>query len=171
MARLNNPDYTNIKSIHELSVFNLKGEPVQLAIYKGHVCIIVNIATKSPFTDMHYKQFNGLMKTLGESKGLRILAFPCNQFGLEEPGTSEEIEEHAIKNNVLFDIYGKIEVNGENASPLYKYMKKHLSGNKTGDMIRWSYTKFIVTKAGVPVERFGPEIEPRTFEEILTPYW
>ncbi|XP_047025554.1 phospholipid hydroperoxide glutathione peroxidase-like [Helicoverpa zea] len=169
---VNNPDHTKAKTIYEFMALDINGEIVRFNKYEGKVCIICNVATKSPFTAQHYKQFNELIDQFGESKGLQILAFPCNQFGKEEPGTSEEIAEHAKRNNVKFDLFAKVDVNGDGACMIWKFLKRCVPGNaKAGDMVKWNYTKFIVNKAGIPVERHGPEVEPYKFADLLNPYW
>lgn len=105
-----------------------------------------------------------------ESKGLRILAFPCNQFGSQEPGTSEEIEQFARgKYNATFDLFGKINVNGNNADPLWKYLK-HKQGGTLGDFIKWNFTKFIVDKEGRPVKRYSPKTSPFAMKKDLETY-
>ncbi|KAF9804628.1 hypothetical protein SFRURICE_014536 [Spodoptera frugiperda] len=168
--KINNPNYTLAQTLHEFTVIDLKGNLVKLDKYKGNVCIYVNTATNSPFTDMHYKQFNALMDKFADEKGLRILAFPCNQFGME-PGTPESIAAHAEKHNVKFDIFAKMDVNGETACDVWKFIKARVPGGAHGNMIKNNYTKFIVSKQGIPVQRYGPEVEPGEFEPFLNPYW
>ncbi|KAF9407008.1 hypothetical protein HW555_012824 [Spodoptera exigua] len=152
-------------------MMDIKGDLVKLDKYNGNVCIYVNVATNSPFTDIHYKQFNDLMDKFADTKGLRILAFPCNQFGMEEPGTPESISAHAEAHNVKFDIFAKIDVNGETACDVWKFMKAQVPGGAHGRMIKNNYTKFIVTKQGVPMERYGPEVQPIELEKVLCSYW
>lgn len=108
---------------------------------------------------------------LAETKGLRILAFPCNQFGSQEPGTNEEIKAFATgKYGVQFDMFSKINVNGDNADPLYKYLK-HKKGGTLGDFIKWNFTKFLVDKNGQPVKRYSPTDEPFSIKKDLEQYW
>ncbi|GFS10160.1 glutathione peroxidase [Elysia marginata] len=100
--------------------------------------------------------------------GLAILGFPCNQFGSQEPGTNEEIKKFAQEGfGVQFDIFDKIEVNGKNAHPLYKYLKKEQKGT-FGDFIKWNFSKFLVNKEGKPVNRYAPNVEPNAIEKDFT---
>lgn len=92
-------------------------------------------------------------------RGLRILGFPCNQFGKQEPGTDAEIKEFAIAHGAKFDLFSKIDVNGNNAHPLYKFLKK-AQGGTFGDSIKWNFTKFLCNKKGVPVKRYSPTSDP-----------
>nr|UCK81636.1 probable phospholipid hydroperoxide glutathione peroxidase [Arenicola marina] len=107
---------------------------------------------------------------LAESKGLRILAFPCNQFGSQEPGTNEEIKEFARgKYGAQFDLFAKIDVNGSNALPLFNYLKMK-QGGTLGDFIKWNFTKFVVDKEGKPVKRYAPNVEPNSIRKDLDSY-
>ena len=92
-------------------------------------------------------------------RGLRILGFPCNQFGGQEPGTNEEIKQSAIEHGARFDLFSKIDVNGNNAIPLYKFLKR-VQGGTFGDAIKWNFTKFLCNKEGIPVKRYGPTTDP-----------
>ena len=94
-----------------------------------------------------------------EADGLRILAFPCNQFGNQEPGTNDEIKAFVEKYGVRFDIFDKIDVNGKTAHPLYDYLKDR-QGSVMGKFIKWNFTKFVIDKRGIPVDRFGPTVDP-----------
>lgn len=108
---------------------------------------------------------------LAETKGLRILAFPCNQFGSQEPGTNEEIKAFATgKYGVQFDMFSKINVNGNDAIPLWKYLKNK-QGGTLGDFIKWNFTKFLVDKNGQPVKRYAPNEEPFSIKKDLEKYW
>lgn len=92
-------------------------------------------------------------------RGLRILGFPCNQFGKQEPGTNAEIKEFAIAHGAKFDLFSKIDVNGNTAHPLYKFLKK-AQGGTFGDSIKWNFTKFLCNKKGIPVKRYSPTTDP-----------
>lgn len=108
---------------------------------------------------------------LAESKGLRILAFPCNQFANQEPGTNAEIKAWAQKKfGVTFDMFSKINVNGNDAIPLYKFLKSR-QGGTLGSWIKWNYTKFLVDKNGQPVKRYSPQDEPFEIKKVLDKYW
>jgi len=108
-----------------------------------------------------------------DSRGLRILAFPCNQFGHQEPKTDAQIKAWAHENyGVTFDLFHKINVNGEDAIPLYKYLKSQQGGFMGWfSWIKWNYTKFLVDKNGQPVERYGPQTPPDSIRADLPRYW
>lgn len=129
----------------------------------------MNVASQCGYTDTHYTQLNELYERYAE-RGLRILAFPCNQFGGQEPGSLNEILQFTRKRNVKFDVFEKIEVNGENTHPLWEYLKT-VQGGTFGDFIKWNFSKFIVDRHGVPVERFGPNVSPSELEPYLAKYW
>ncbi|XP_050304785.1 uncharacterized protein LOC126742196 [Anthonomus grandis grandis] len=169
-AITNPKNYKEAKSIYEFSAKNIKGEDVSLEKYKGHVCIIVNVASQCGYTANNYKELVELYDAYHESKGLCILAFPCNQFGNQEPGTNEDICEFVAKKNVKFDLFDKIDVNGSNAHPLFKYLK-HKLGGTMGDFIKWNFTKFIIDKSGQPVERHGPNTNPKDLKKNLQKYF
>jgi len=159
------------KSIYEFSADDIDGNKVSMEKYKGHVCVIVNVATKCGFTDKSYEQLQAIYDELGAAKGLRILGFPCNQFSSQEPGTNAEIKEFAkSKFGVTFDMFSKIDVNGDGAHPLFKYLK-FKQGGTFGDFIKWNFSKFIVDKQGQPVERYAPTVEPFVLKKDLDKYW
>ncbi|KAG7456727.1 hypothetical protein MATL_G00239020 [Megalops atlanticus] len=104
-------------------------------------------------------------------KGLRILGFPCNQFGKQEPGTEEEIKEFAKGYNAEFDLFSKIDVNGDNAHPLWKWMKEQPKGKGTlGNNIKWNFTKFLINREGHVVKRYSPMDDPSVVEKDLPSY-
>ncbi|KAL1512662.1 hypothetical protein ABEB36_002220 [Hypothenemus hampei] len=158
-----NPDPKTAQSIYEFNVKDINGDDVSLEKYKGHVCIIVNVASQCGLTKGNYEQLNELYEKYGENQGLRILAFPCNQFGHQEPGSNEEICQFISKKNVKFDMFEKVNVNGNDAHPLWKYLK-HKQGGTLGEFIKWNFTKFIVDKNGQVVERHGPNTDPKTIK-------
>jgi len=96
-------------------------------------------------------------------KGLEILAFPCNQFGKQEPGTNEDIKKFAASKGATFKIFDKIDVNGKNAHPLYLYLRKELKGT-LGSLIKWNFTKFLCNRDGKPIKRYSPPSKPLSFE-------
>lgn len=163
-------EWQNAKSIYEFKVRDINGHEVSLSKYQGHVCIIVNVASRCGHTKSNYEQFVELYDKYSKEKGLRILAFPCNQFGKQEPGNSEKICEFAKKRNVQFDMFEKIEVNGQNAHPLWKYLTSRIEGPK-GQKIDWNFTKFIIDKEGQIVERHKPSVKPLQMIEFLEKYW
>lgn len=170
-ATMANPEnWKEAKSIYEFTANDIHGQPVSLEKYRGHVCIIVNVASQCGYTKNNYKELVDLYNEYSESKGLRILAFPCNQFGGQEPGDAAEICSFVASKNVKFDMFEKINVNGDNAHPLWKYLK-HKQGGTLGDFIKWNFTKFIIDKNGQPVERHGPSTNPKDLVKSLEKYW
>ncbi|PHR16888.1 MAG: glutathione peroxidase [Sphingopyxis sp.] len=144
--------------VTEFHVKQADGSDLDLAKHKGKVLLIVNTASKCGFTP----QYEGLEKLHQEyeDKGLEILAFPCNQFGNQEPGDADEIRNFCSLNyDVSFPLMGKIEVNGNGADPLWKYLKSEKSG-LLGSRIKWNFTKFLVDREGNVVARFGPAVKP-----------
>lgn len=148
--------------IYDFKVINNKGEEVSLAQYKGKVLLIVNTATGCGFTPQ-YKGLEELYKKY-KDQGLEILDFPCNQFGHQAPGSDKEIDSFCtLKYDTTFPRFRKIDVNGENASPLYKWLKKE-KGGLFGNAIKWNFTKFLVDKNGKVVERYSPTTPPLKIE-------
>jgi glutathione peroxidase len=153
------------KPIYEFNVKNIDGKDVSLNDYKGKVLLIVNVASKCGLTPQ-YKGLEEIYKKYN-SKGFEVLAFPCNQFGGQEPGSNEEIKNFCSLNySVTFPLFDKIDVNGKNAHPLYKYLTKEVPGFITDD-IKWNFGKFLIDKNGVPVERFAPTTEPAKLAEAI----
>lgn len=161
-------DWKNAKSVYDFTVKNIKGEDVSLEKYKGYVLIIVNVASKCGYTSKHYKELIELDEKYRD-KGLKILGFPCNQFGGQEPGDADNICSFTAKKNVKFDIFEKVDVNGNEAHPLWKYLKSK-QGGLLIDSIKWNFTKFIVDKNGQPVERHAANISPLGLEKNLEKY-
>lgn len=155
------------KTIYDFSANKLNGEKVNLSNYKGKTIIIVNTASKCGLTP----QYEGLEKLYNKYKdrGLVILGFPCNQFGNQEKGNSEEIMEFCHVNyGVSFPMFEKIDVNGKNAHPIYKYLKSKLSGGiLLGSAIKWNFTKFVIDKNGTPVKRYAPTTKPEKMEPYI----
>lgn len=143
-------------SVYNFSVNNIQGELVSLEKYRGNVLLIVNVASQCGLTNSNYAELVELDQTYRE-RGLRILAFPCNQFANQEPGDNAQIMAFAKEKNATFDFFDKINVNGKEANPLYKYLRMKQTGI-FGDAIKWNFTKFIVDKSGQPVDRFGPTL-------------
>ncbi|CAO1385856.1 unnamed protein product [Diamesa hyperborea] len=163
-----NPDTAT--SIYDFKVNDIKGNEVSLEKYRGHVLIIVNVASKCGYTAKHYHELNELFDEYAEAKGLRILAFPCNQFGSQEPGNAEEIQCFVADRKVKFDLFDKVDVNGKEAHPLFKYLKKQQGGTLV-DAIKWNFTKFIVDKNGIPVDRHGPSTSPFEMLKAMEKYF
>lgn len=165
---MSNEDWKKATSIYDFTVNTINGEPVSLEKYKGYVLLIVNVASKCGLASTNYDQLVELDEKYRD-KGLRILAFPSNQFANEEPGSPDEICAYVKKRNVNFDIFEKIDVNGSNAHPLFKYLKNKLPGT-FGDFIKWNFSKFIVDREGKPVERHAPTTKPLTLVPNIEKY-
>lgn len=149
-------------NIYDFKVRSAKGEEVSMADYKGKVLLIVNTATGCGFTP----QYEGLQKLYDKykDKGLEILDFPCNQFGHQAPGTEEEIQEFCtLKYKTTFPLFAKVEVNGKNEEPLFRYLKSQ-EGGFLGDDIKWNFTKFLVSREGTVVGRYAPITKPESIE-------
>ena len=163
-------DWSKATTIYDFHARDIHGNDVSLDKYRGHVCIIVNVASNCGLTDTNYKELVQLYEKYSEKEGLRILAFPSNQFGGQEPGTSEQILDFVKKYNVTFDMFEKVDVNGEGAHPLWKWLKSQASGFIT-DGIKWNFTKFIISKDGKVVHRHAPTTEPLQLEAELQKYF
>ncbi|GKU86648.1 hypothetical protein SLEP1_g1145 [Rubroshorea leprosula] len=151
------------KSIHEFAVKDCKGKDVDLTIYKGKVLLVVNVASKCGLMDKNYTQLTELYNKY-KDKGLEILAFPCNQFLKQEPGTSQEAQEFACtRYKADYPIFQKVRVNGRNAAPVYKFLKASKQGF-LGSRIKWNFTKFLVDREGQVLYRYGPATAPLSFE-------
>lgn len=148
------------QTIHEFTAANIAGKEISLADYKGKVVLVVNTASKCGFTP----QFAGLEALYEKYKdrGLVILGFPCNQFGAQEPGTADQIQEFCQLNyGVKFPMFGKIDVKGSDAHPLFKFLTSEKPGILGIEAIKWNFTKFLVDKNGNPVKRYAPNTEPK----------
>ncbi|KAL0481834.1 glutathione peroxidase [Acrasis kona] len=149
-----------------ISKFQVKaadGGNVSLSNYLGKVILVVNVASKCGFTPQ-YKDLSNLYSKYHD-KGLEILAFPCNQFGKQEPGTNDEICKFAQTTyNTEFPIFAKVNVNGDDADPLFDFLKKEQPGLFGSKLIKWNFTKFLVNRQGRCVKRFGPMDNPKNFE-------
>jgi glutathione peroxidase len=154
-----------VNTIYEFSAKTIDGLNKQLVEYRGKVVLIVNVASKCGFTPQ-YRGLEALYEKY-KSKGFVILAFPCNQFGGQEPASDYGIRDFCTVNyRITFPIFSKIEVNGENATPLYKYLTKNVKGLIT-DAVKWNFTKFLVDKNGIPVKRYAPQTEPMSIEKDI----
>ena len=154
-------------SVHDFSAKRLSGKEENLSAYKGKTLLIVNVASKCGFTPQ-YEGLQELYETY-KDKGLEILGFPCNQFGAQEPGDEKEIASFcAVSYGVTFPMFAKVEVNGESAHPLYKFLKKEKKGLAGTEAIKWNFTKFLVDADGKVVERFGPQDTPELIGRKLS---
>lgn len=153
-------------NFYELEANKINGQTVPMSTYKGQPVVVVNTASKCGLTP----QYEGLEELYQKYRddGLVILGFPCNQFANQEPGSSEDIKAFCQLNyGVSFPMFEKINVNGKDAHPIFKYLKAQLSGGILGSRIKWNFTKFIIDKDGNPVKRFGPTVQPGKMEEVI----
>jgi glutathione peroxidase len=156
----------NETSIYSFDVKNILGENVSLSKYKGKVMLIVNTASQCGFTP----QYEGLEKLHQSYKdqGLSILGFPSNQFMEQEPESNEKIIEFCrTVYSIQFDMFSKIDVNGENADPLYRYLKKEAPGFLGTEGIKWNFTKFLIDRSGKVLKRYAPSTKPRDIENDI----
>ena len=150
-------------SIYDFEVKTISGETVSMKMFKNKVLLIVNVASKCGFTS----QYEGLENLYEKykDKGLIILGFPCNQFMHQEPLNEDDIKSFcSINYGVTFPLFAKIDVNGENAHPLYQFLKEAQKGLLGSEAIKWNFTKFLVDKSGVIVNRFAPATKPESLE-------
>lgn len=155
----------NMNTIYDFNALTIDGKEISLSEFKGKVVLIVNVASKCGFT----KQYKGLQELYSKykDKGFVILGFPCNQFMSQEPGNEKEIMEFCQVNyGVTFPMFSKIDVNGDNAHPLYKFLVSKQGGLIT-DAIKWNFTKFLIDKNGVPVDRYAPSTDPMSIADDI----
>jgi glutathione peroxidase len=155
-------------SVREFSVERLDGSTTTLGEYSNQVMLIVNVASHCGFTP----QYTGLeaLYRKHRDKGLVVLGFPCNQFGAQEPGTPDEIAQFcSTKYDVSFPLFAKIEVNGEGAHPLYRWLKTQAKGVLGTESIKWNFTKFLLDRRGNVVDRFAPGTTPAQIEPTIVP--
>jgi glutathione peroxidase len=153
-------------SIYDFKFNNAQNEEVLMSDYKGKVLLIVNTASKCGLTG----QYEGLEKMYEDLKedGLEVLGFPCNQFGAQEPGTNTEIQEFCqMKFGIKFPVFDKVDVNGDTAHPLYKYLKSEAPGLLGSKSIKWNFTKFLVDKDGKVLKRFAPTDKPENIQKEI----
>jgi len=154
-----------MSQFYNFTAKDLQANDVSMEQYKGKVVLIVNTASECGLTP----QFEGLEALYKNyrDQGLEILGFPCNQFGKQEPGDEKSIAEGCVVNyGVTFPMFSKIVVNGDNAHPLFKYLKKEL-GSILGSKIKWNFTKFLIDRDGKPVKRFAPITKPSSLEKDI----
>ncbi len=152
-------------NFYQFTARSLQGKEIRMDIYLGKVVLVVNTASKCGLTP----QYEGLEKLYlkFKEKGLVILGFPCNQFGDQEPGSDKEISEGCIINyGVTFQMFSKIDVNGDSAHPIYKYLKNKLPGI-FGTKIRWNFAKFLIDSNGIPIRRYSPTTKPEQLEKDI----
>ena len=157
-------------TFYDFKAEDINGNVVSMSNYKNKVVLIVNTASKCGFTP----QFDELESLYNDykDKGFIVLGFPCNQFGNQEPGTEVQIQEFcSLKFNVTFPLFKKVDVNGEDAHPIFTYLKEEAPGLMGSKAVKWNFTKFLVNKEGKPVARFASATNPnklrKDIEELL----
>ena len=148
-------------SIYDFTIDDIRGRKVRLDRYRDRVLLIVNTASKCGFTP----QYKGLEALYAKyhKKGLEVLGFPCNQFGAQEPGSEDEIAQFCELNyGVTFSLFAKVDVNGDDAAPLYKFLKAAQPGLLGTEAIKWNFTKFLVDRKGRVLKRYAPNDAPES---------
>lgn len=146
-------------TVYDFSATTIDGKDRSLGDWRGDVLLIVNTASKCGFTPQ-YAGLEALHQDLSE-RGLRVLGFPCNQFGSQEPGSNEDVAQFCEVNyGVSFPMFAKIDVNGDGAHPLFTWLKQESPGLLGTEAIKWNFTKFLVNRDGKPVERYAPATKP-----------
>lgn len=154
------------QNIYEIEVETIDRQKISMSEYRDKVLLIVNVASKCGFTP----QYKGLQELYEKYKGngLEILGFPCNQFGFQEPGNEDEIKSFcSLTYNVSFPMFARIDVNGEQAHPLYKLLKSQCKGIFGTEGVKWNFTKFLVDRNGQVVDRFAPSSSPQSLEKEI----
>jgi glutathione peroxidase len=155
-----------VTSVYEYTARSPDGKEVALSDYRGKVLLIVNTASKCGFTPQ-YSTLEALYEEY-QGRGLSVLAFPCNQFGRQEPGSAAEIGTFCQRNyGITFPVFEKIEVNGSGAHPLYQYLKNQKRGLFGTRTIKWNFTKFLIDRAGNAVARFAPSTKPPSLRPAI----
>lgn len=151
-------------SVYDFSAVDIQGTERSLSEFKGKVLLVVNTASKCGFTP----QFEGLESMYKElsGKGLEVLGFPCNQFAQQDKGSDSEIAGFCMKNyGVSFPMFSKVEVNGDNEHPLYKYLKSEAKGILGSKKIKWNFTKFLINQDGKVLKRYAPTSKPEDIQK------
>lgn len=153
-------------SIYDFSVTTIEGQPLSLSAYKNKVLLIVNTASQCGFTP----QYQGLQALYDKyaSQGLEILGFPCNQFGQQEPGSASDIQSFCeTRFGVKFPLFEKVDVNGQDAHPLFQYLTKAAPGLFGTETVKWNFTKFLVDRNGKVIERYASMAKPEDLEKAI----
>jgi glutathione peroxidase len=157
-------------TVYDYSATSIEGQPVEMSTYQDKVLLIVNTASQCGFTP----QYQGLQElhTKFASRGFAVLGFPCNQFGQQEPGSAADIQSFCeTRYGVSFPLFEKIDVNGANAHPLFKFLEKAAPGILGTENIKWNFTKFLVDRSGKVIKRYASTAEPKDIakdiEQIL----
>jgi len=154
------------KSFFDFNVKDSQTADYSLAQHKGKVVLVVNVASKCGFTPQ-YKGLEGVYQQF-KNENFIILGFPCNQFGAQEPGSNSEIQSFCELNyGVTFPVLGKVDVNGDNADPVFQHLKNEAPGILGTKMIKWNFTKFLINKNGEVINRYAPNTEPTDIVEDI----
>jgi glutathione peroxidase len=146
-------------TIYDITVKNIDGTPVKLSQFKGDVLMIVNVASKCGLTDNHYKRLQPLYEEY-KDQGFKILAFPANNFGSQEPGTNDDIKEFCTKKyDVTFDLFEKVSVKGDDQCELYRFLTEHKDKEIAGDVV-WNFQKYLVDRQGNVIAKLHPRTNP-----------
>lgn len=155
-----------MSDLYSFAAATLDGRELDLGQYRGKVVLVVNTASECGFTPQYaglealYEKYRG--------QGFEVLGFPCNQFGAQEPGDAQQIGAFCQANyGVSFPMFGKIEVNGPGAHPLYQWLKQAAPGILGTEPIKWNFTKFLIGRDGLVVKRYAPQTEPKSIEEEI----
>ncbi|MCT4590686.1 MAG: glutathione peroxidase [Carboxylicivirga sp.] len=153
------------QGFYDFEAKSLQGKQVSMKEYSGKLVLVVNTASKCGLTPQ-YEGLEELYKNY-KDKGLVILGFPCNQFANQEPGDDKSISEGCLINyGVTFPMFSKVDVNGDDAHPLFKYLKNELKGT-LGNKVKWNFTKFLIGTDGKPLKRFAPTTKPEKIEKYI----
>nr|AON96408.1 phospholipid hydroperoxide glutathione peroxidase 2 [Neoseiulus barkeri] len=157
------------QTVYDFTVKDIDGNNVSLSKYRGMVLVIVNLASECGLTDRNYKELVILQKDLG-FRGFRVLGFPSDQFAGQELETNEQIKTFARETySINFDLFAKINVNGAEAEPLWRFLKER-QGGIIYSGIKWNFTKFLIDRNGVPVDRFSPTTPPLSMKDEIIKY-
>lgn len=154
------------KSLYDFDVKDIDGKDVSLSKFKGKVLLIVNVASRCGLTSSNYSELSQVYEKY-KNQGFEILAFPCNQFGGQEPGSNKEIKQFACTRfKAEFPIFDKVDVNGPSTAPVYQFLKSS-TGGFFSDLIKWNFEKFLVDKNGKVIERYPPTTSPIQIEKDI----
>ena len=157
------------RSIYDFKARGIDGADVPLSVYRGSVLLVVNTASECGFTSQ-YQGLEDLYERF-QARGFEVLAFPCNQFGGQEPGSEEEIQQFCVTQfGIKFPLFSKVSVNGSSADPLFDFLKSSAPGFLGSKSIKWNFTKFLVDSHGKVVSRFAPTVPPEDIAERIEEY-
>jgi len=160
-SAIDSQPWKNATSVHQFIALDIDGNIVDLAKYESNVLVMLNVASEWGLAKTNYLELQALYSKYSKD-GLQVLAFPCNQFNNQEPGTDAEVKAHVTSTyNITFDLFSKIRVNGGQAHPLWKFL------TQKGGAILWNFTKFLIDKDGVVIERYEPSVSPSTMEGAM----